>query len=233
MTDLEKAYLSELKDYGETVERLRKEIERLKAMLTTVGLKGTLDEIERLKADRSQVVDYVKALDACRQKHPEGYTIVDFQQVWLEQKDKRIRELEATKSQAVKYAAHISDNWKQICESDVFQELKHGKYRGVMQLLQDGEISVGKAAQAIAEIAHGVTPVLPDYELRDGELSWKEQCDRLRKGLRRVEYCGPGDTCPVCGYFTPEMEDMKRAGIVKHVGHANNCIIGVALLEGK
>jgi hypothetical protein len=46
----------------------------------------------------------------------------------------------------------------------VFQELKHGTYRPVLQLLQNQQISVGKCAQAIAELAAGCKPVLPsDY----------------------------------------------------------------------
>ena len=78
-----------------------------------------------------------------------------------------------------------SENWKQVCASDVFQELKHGKYRDIMTLLSDGEISVGKAAEAIAERAGGVEPFLPDWNPpeHDAELSWKERYDKLKASI--------------------------------------------------
>lgn len=63
--------------------------------------------------------------------------------------------------------------------------------------------------------------------------SYTEKIEKLREALQRLEYCGPGDTCPVCGYFTRDMEDMKVAGIISRVGHADKCIVGAALLDNK
>lgn len=57
-----------------------------------------------------------------------------------------------------------AERWKEVCSLEVFSELKHGKFRHVLTMLQNQIISVGKAAQSIAEIAHGVTPRLPEYD---------------------------------------------------------------------
>lgn len=62
---------------------------------------------------------------------------------------------------------HDQERWKQICESEVFQDLKHGRFRHVLYLLANQQISVGKCAEAIAEIAHGVSPQLPEYEVKE------------------------------------------------------------------
>lgn len=91
------------------------------------------------------------------------------------------------------------ERWSEVCKSEVFQELKHGQYRPVLQLLQNQQISVGKAAQAIAELAHGCTPNLPsDYEgwidpgtVIDEALQQKEhvesQLETMRKALQAAK----------------------------------------------
>ena len=48
--------------------------------------------------------------------------------------------------------------WKEVVSTDVYQDLKHGKFRDIMNLLADGEISIGKAAESIAERAAGIEP---------------------------------------------------------------------------
>ena len=50
-------------------------------------------EIERLQADRAEVVSYLQAVATCSRLHPEGYTLVDFQQVWLNQERAKIERL--------------------------------------------------------------------------------------------------------------------------------------------
>jgi hypothetical protein len=73
-----------------------------------------------------------------------------------------IETLTEDKKSLIEECYHLRrDRWAKVCASEVFQELKHGKYREVMFLLQQGEISIGKAAEAIAELAHGVKPLLP------------------------------------------------------------------------
>jgi hypothetical protein len=78
-----------------------------------------------------------------------------------------------------------SENWKHVCASDVFQDLKHEKFRDIMTLLADGEISVGKAAEAIVERASGVEPFLPTviYSEVDADLSWRERYDKLKASI--------------------------------------------------
>ena len=88
----------------------------------------------------------------------------------------------------VKYIDHLRamhaqsmGRWKAVCDTDVFQELKHGKYRDILELLSDGEISIGKAAQSIAERANGIEPSLPPHTLDDEScISWKDRYDKLK-----------------------------------------------------
>ena len=72
--------------------------------------------------------------------------------------------------------------WKAVVDTDVFQDLKHGKYKDILTLLSDGEISVGKAAEAITERAGGLSPLLPDWNPpeQDYDLSWRERYDKLK-----------------------------------------------------
>ena len=73
--------------------------------------------------------------------------------------------------------------WKAVVDTDVFQDLKHGKYRDILDLLADGDISVGKAAEAIAERAGGLQPILPPYDFenwQNDDRSWKERYDALK-----------------------------------------------------
>lgn len=77
------------------------------------------------------------------------------------------------------YKLHM-ERWKDVCASEVFQELKHGKFRQVLLMLQDQQLSVGKAAESIAEIAHGCTPRLPDWKDED-TLRAKDKDELLSK----------------------------------------------------
>ena len=69
--------------------------------------------------------------------------------------------------------------WKEVVSTDVYQDLKHGKFRDILNLLADGEVSVGKAAQSIVERAGGIEPRLPAQTF-DSDLSWKERYDKLK-----------------------------------------------------
>jgi hypothetical protein len=72
------------------------------------------------------------------------------------------------------------ERWGNVCATDVFQLLKHEpKYRVVMNLLADGQISVGKCAEAITEIAAGCVARLPEWNGYECELSWKERYESL------------------------------------------------------
>jgi hypothetical protein len=72
--------------------------------------------------------------------------------------------------------------WKEVVSTEVFQDLKHGKFKDIMYLLADGEISVGKAAEAITERAAGIEPRLPESTLTD-DRSWKERYDELKAAV--------------------------------------------------
>ncbi len=73
--------------------------------------------------------------------------------------------------------------WKAVVSTEVFQDLKHGQYRDILNLLADGEISVGKCAEAIVERAAGIEPLLPACDLSqyNDDMSWKEQFEALKK----------------------------------------------------
>jgi hypothetical protein len=49
--------------------------------------------------------------------------------------------------------------WHDSPAFDTFVELKHGPSGAVLRALQDGEITCGKAAECLAELAHGATEV--------------------------------------------------------------------------
>jgi len=80
---------------------------------------------------------------------------------------------------ATKYHDYSMAVWKGVVSTDVYQDLKHGAYRDIMNLLSDGEISVGKAAQSIAERAAGIEPALPAPTAENNK-SWKEMYDELK-----------------------------------------------------
>ncbi len=73
--------------------------------------------------------------------------------------------------------------WKTVVSTEVYQDLKFGKYRDILNLLADGEISVGKAAESIVERAGGIEPRLPESTLRD-DRSWKERYEELALKLQ-------------------------------------------------
>jgi len=54
------------------------------------------------------------------------------------------------------------ETFKQVCASEVFQEMKYGRYRDILALLEDGQISIGKTVEAIVERAGGIEPILPE-----------------------------------------------------------------------
>lgn len=100
----------------------------------------------------------------------------------------RIGELERDKFLREAHTKMLA-NWGNVCESAVFQELKHGKYRDVLHALQDGAISVGKAAQTIAERAHcgedsGMPPFTPTLS---DDVSWKERAEAAESRLTQLE----------------------------------------------
>ncbi len=70
--------------------------------------------------------------------------------------------------------------WKEVVSTEVFQDLKHGQYRDILNLLADGEISVGKCAESIVERAAGIEPLLPN-PTTENDMSWKERYDELKE----------------------------------------------------
>jgi len=57
----------------------------------------------------------------------------------------------------------LMEEWKLVCQSPLFQWLKHGEGRVVMDLLADGKISVGKAAEEIVrQFELRLPPHLPE-----------------------------------------------------------------------
>lgn len=72
---------------------------------------------------------------------------------------RRIAELEAQLSGELKHriqARTSKPEWQS------FLTLKYGEARTILVLLQDGQISVCKACEALAELAHGVSPRIPE-----------------------------------------------------------------------
>ena len=63
------------------------------------------------------------------------------------------------------YAEHI-ERWKRVCKEPLFQFLKHDPCgRTIMNLFGDGQISLGKAAEAITEkFCLGLEPTLPKWK---------------------------------------------------------------------
>jgi hypothetical protein len=79
--------------------------------------------------------------------------------------------------------------WTNVCASDVFQEFKHGRFRHVLHLLANGYISVGKAAQVIAELAHsGESSEHPELNmLFDEDVSWRERFESASEEVIRLK----------------------------------------------
>ncbi len=72
--------------------------------------------------------------------------------------------------------------WKKVVATEVFQDLKHGRFRDILDLLADGEISVGKASQSIVERAGGIEPSLPALQTAFADdLSWRERYEAMAK----------------------------------------------------
>ena len=60
--------------------------------------------------------------------------------------------------------AYAMKEWLKTFGHKVYCELKHGDVGFVLLLLQEGEISRGKAAEAIAELLVGNKPLLPTFD---------------------------------------------------------------------
>lgn len=60
--------------------------------------------------------------------------------------------------------AYATKTWLETFGFRVFCALKHGKVGFVLSLLQEGDISRGKAAEAIAELLVGNEPILPKLQ---------------------------------------------------------------------
>jgi hypothetical protein len=78
-------------------------------------------------------------------------------------KDQRIAALEAERDKLQtrlgKQFKRETQKWLQSPAFDTFVDLKHGVVGKVLSALQEGEISRGRAAECLAEIAHGATEV--------------------------------------------------------------------------
>jgi hypothetical protein len=98
-------------------------------------------------------------------------------------------EAEKWKTRAIEGAQEWKRAWLASPVLKTFVNFKHGIVGDVLFALQEGEISRGKAAEALAEIAHGATSVrLPKYRGIFGED--ENPCDvveSLRARIRELE----------------------------------------------
>ena len=94
-------------------------------------------------------------------------------------------------------AAEAMKEWLKTFGFKVFCELKHGDIGFVLSLLQEGDISRGKAAEAIAELLVGSEPQLPklqgntfgEDDFPSGTVAkLRAREERLRKALERCKY---------------------------------------------
>lgn len=73
-------------------------------------------------------------------------------------------EIEKFKSQAVERAKRSFNEWYKSPAFKTFVDLKYGVVGKVLFALQEGEITRVRAAECLAEIAHGATEVsIPEY----------------------------------------------------------------------
>jgi hypothetical protein len=115
----------------------------------------------------------------------------------------RIAELERELAEARARLAFAVRRETQVwLDSPAFQtfvDLKHGIVGDVLCALQEGEISRGKAAECLAEIAHGATEVrLPRYRGYFAEDETPvEKCERLEAiNAQLVEALGKIENLP-------------------------------------
>ena len=109
--------------------------------------------------------------------------------------------------------------WKAVVSTDVYQDLKHDKFRDIMTLLADGEISVGKAAQSIVERAGGIEPRLPEYDTSQwvDDKSWKERHDELKAEIYHLhQQLENGEAMYIamrdrCARVEAELDQLKAA----------------------
>jgi hypothetical protein len=73
----------------------------------------------------------------------------------IEELVKRIEELEGLNAELVK---NSRQDWLKSPAFQTFIDLKHGPIGTILMLLQEGQISRGKCAEALAELAHGIAP---------------------------------------------------------------------------
>lgn len=102
-----------------------------------------MKEIERLREDRKSVESYLLAVKQCARLHPDGYTIVDFQQAWLDQEraintelSKEIKRLQANNARieadCLFRVSKEMRKWTRRCDDakripDVLHEMAHKK----------------------------------------------------------------------------------------------------------
>ena len=122
--------------------------------------------------------------------------------------------------------AYATKGWFKTFGFAVYAELRHGPIGAVLTLLQSGDISRGKAAEAIAELLVGGNPVLPPYiddtfgdddiprevvaklrEERDAFVeravaSWRKEVDAMREERDSIAAALDGSkNCPKCNGF--------------------------------
>lgn len=134
----------------------RREIERDLPLLVTNLAKSyiqvCLARVDELETEKSQLAEYKDGWSARANLT-----------------DRRIAELERENARLKQSAIDAASEWKRDYLSSpvprTAAELKHGPAGLVLYALQDGEISRGKAAEALAELMHGATEVrLPPAE---------------------------------------------------------------------
>lgn len=142
--------------------------------IRSTGYDGADEIVEALKAVRVHLDEKTKELRS----------LADDMTLIVTQRDDAI----AQRHQLSK-ALHEREmaTWKNVCDSEVFQDLKHGRFRDILLLLKDGEISVGKAAESIIERANGLEPRLPGRDmLIPDDATWREVADELKWVLSRM-----------------------------------------------
>lgn len=84
--------------------------------------------------------------------------------------------------------AYAMKGWLKTFGFKVYRELKQGDVGFVLSLLQSGEITRSRAAEAIAELLTGAEPLLPQFEgdvFAEDEMP-RETVARLREAVREL-----------------------------------------------
>lgn len=82
--------------------------------------------------------------------------------------------------------------WQSSPAYETFVTLKHGAVGHILRMLQGGQISRGRAAETLAELAHGISPDRvrmpePVSPLFDEDETPAETCQRLKERLAELE----------------------------------------------